>query len=154
MWPYVVANNEGLANRHLQLLHLGEPLERPSLPINLHSATSDDNITITWDPPMKIGGNRIAISLYKIRIPELLYSVEEESTIHSHTIIANGSYVMFNMPYVIQVVAINTCKDVSDPTNITITVEASGKHMHICIGSYMNMHCIHTYYNFVQFMAG
>ena len=88
------------------------------------------SITILWDPPTNTGGNRIAISLYEIRIPELLYSVEEKSTIHSHAITANDSYIMFNMPYVVQVIAINTCENVSDPATITINVEASGKYMY------------------------
>ena len=79
---------------------------------------------------MNTGGNQIDILLYKIRIPELLYSGEEESTIHSHAITANGSYIMFNMPYMVEVIAINTCEDVSDPATIMINVEASGKYMY------------------------
>ena len=79
---------------------------------------------------MNTGGNWIAISLYKIRNPEILYSVEEESTIHSHAITANDSDIMFNMPHVVQVIAINTCEDVNDPATITINVEASGRYMY------------------------
>ena len=98
-----------------------------------------------WDPPLETGGNQIAISKYKIRIPELNYSVEEESAIHSHTIAANSTHIMFNMPYVVQVIAINTCEGVSDPANVTIIVEGSGKYM------YWVMHCVHSYsHTFLQ----
>jgi len=92
------------------------------------------SITIMWDPPLKTGGNQIAISKYKITIPELKYSVEEESAIHSHAITVHGTHnIMFNMPYVVQVIAINTCEGVSDPANVTIIVEDSGKYMYMNI---------------------
>ena len=88
------------------------------------------SITIMWDPPANTGGIRIIISKYKIRIPELIYSVEEESTTYSHTITAESTHIMFNMPYVVQVIAINICEDISNPANATIIVEASGKYMY------------------------
>ena len=128
--------NEGLASlvlhTHIQLLHVGELLEGPSLPRNLHNTTSDGmpSITITWDPPANTGGYRIDISKYIVRIPDLTYSAEEESTTYSHTITTNGSYIMFNVPYMVQVIAMNTCEDIGDPANVTINIEASGKYMY------------------------
>lgn len=93
------------------------------------------SVTIVWDPPLQTGGNQDAILNYKVKIPELIY--EKKSTRNSHTITANGTHIMFNMAYLVQVIAINTCEDVSDPANATIIVEASGKYMHTAMHKFV-----------------
>ena len=78
---------------------------------------------------MHTGGDGISILKYRITIPETDYEAESNTT-RSHTITADSANVMFNIPYEIEVTAINTCGDESAPASRTIIIEASGKNMH------------------------
>ena len=51
------------------------------------------------------------------------YSEEEIGT--AHTITADGSDVMFNTLYDVEVTAVNTCGLESSPANITVNITAS-----------------------------
>ena len=105
-------------------MHAGEP----SHPDNLHKATPDDmpSTTIEWDPPVNAGGDNITIQMYRITISEISYSEEENGTARSHTITPDGTGVMFNTPYEVEVTAINTCGLESNPAVIAFTIEAGG----------------------------
>lgn len=82
--------------------------------------------TIMWDSPVSTGGDRITILQYKIQIPSINYTMEENGTTRSHTITADSTNVMLDTPYEIEVTAINTCEDESVPAHIAINIEASG----------------------------
>ena len=79
---------------------------------------------------MYSGGDGIVIQKYRIRIQEVNYSAEEHGTTHSHTI--NGTDVMFNKMYMVEVSAINTCEVESSPANISVTIQANGKEISYC----------------------
>jgi len=115
---------------------------KPSPPDNLRGAIAGDtlSVAIEWDPPVYAGGNGISILMYRITIPETDYE-EESNTTRSHTITADSTNVMFNIPYVVEVTAINTCGDESAPASQTIIIEAIGKNMH-CVVFVLN--CIST----------
>ena len=104
--------------------HVGEPLP----PENIHNAAQDGmpSTTIIWDPPVYTGGDETFIQMYRMRIPEISYSEEEDGTARSHTITANGTGVIFNTPYEVEVTAINKCEYESDPVVITVNIEAGG----------------------------
>ena len=113
---------------HMHTIHTGEP----SQPDNLHGesdAIPDDTpyIRIVWDPPVYTGGNESSIQMYRIRIPEINYSEEENGT--AHTITADGTGVMFNTPYEVEVTAINTCGLESNPAVIAFNIEAGGNYI-------------------------
>ena len=82
--------------------------------------------TIMWDPPVYTGGDETFIQTYTIRIPGTSYSEEENGTARSHTITADGTGVMFNTPYEVEVTAINECEYESDPAVIIVNIEAGG----------------------------
>ena len=114
----------------------------PSPPDNLRGGILGDtpSVKIEWDPPLYTGGNGISILMYRITILETDYE-EESNTTRSHTITADSTNVMFNIPYEVEVTAINTCGDESTPASQTIIIEASGKNMH-CVVFVLN--CIST----------
>ena len=69
----------------------------------------------------------ISIERYKIKILQVSdYSEEESGT--AHTITADGSDVMFNTLYDVEVTAVNTCGLESNPASITVNITASGEY--------------------------
>ena len=77
---------------------------------------------------MVTGGNLISIATYRITIPAVVgYSEEEIGTEHSIT--ADGSDVMFNTLYDVEVTAVNTCGLESNPASITVNIAASGEYI-------------------------
>ena len=64
---------------------------------------------------------------YRVTIQELMmsYSVEVEGT--THTITADGTVVLFNMLYNIEVTTINSQKQESSPASIQIEIPANGR---------------------------
>ena len=86
-----------------------------------------------WDSPVYTGGDRIAILDYRIQIPTINYSVEESGIATSHNITADSTNVMFNTPYDVEVTAINTCENESDPARISICIKANSKYTVSCI---------------------
>ena len=102
----------------------------PSPPRNLRQTTPDNtpSNTIEWDAPVLTGGNVISIATYRITILQVSgYSEEESGT--AHTITADGSDVMFNTPYDVEVTAVNTCGLESNPASITVNIAASGEYI-------------------------
>jgi hypothetical protein len=77
-------------------------------------------ITLEWNAPM-LGGE----FSYRVTIQELMmsYSVEVEGT--THTITADGTVVLFNMLYNIEVTTINSQKQESSPASIQIEIPAN-----------------------------
>ena len=70
----------------------------------------------------------ISIERYKIKIIQVSgYSEEESGT--AHTITADGSDVMFNTLYDVEVTAVNTCGLESNPASITVNIAASGEYI-------------------------
>lgn len=114
------------------------PVGGSSKPENLRSITLKNapSIVIQWDPPVYSGGDGIIIQKYRIRIREVDYIEEEHGTKPSHTI--DGTNMMFNRIYMVEVSAINTCEVESIPANISVTIEATGKRI--------------SYYAFVIYM--
>ena len=77
---------------------------------------------------MFTGGSLISIATYRITIPAVVgYSEEESGTVH--TITADGSDVMFNTLYDVEVTAVNTCGLESNPASITVNITASGEYI-------------------------
>ena len=75
---------------------------------------------------MFTGGNGVTIESYRITIPAVSsYSEEESGT--AHTITADGSDVMFNTLYDVEVTAVNTDGQESSPATVSITVTATGQ---------------------------
>lgn len=96
---------------------------KPSPPDNLHTAAPDDMpyTRVMWDPPV------YPEHKYKIRIPEIYYSEEEDGTARTHTITGGSDGVMFNTPYEVEVTAVDKCENESNPAIITVNIEAGGK---------------------------
>lgn len=94
----------------------------PIQPQNLHTETSEvmSTIIIEWEHPVSEGN----IVMYRITIQGTIYSEEESCTEIecAHAITADGSEVMWNTPYNVEVTAINTCDLESVPASITIII--------------------------------
>lgn len=101
----------------------------PLQPQNLHTETSEvmSTVIIEWERPVSEGN----IVMYRITIQGTNYFEEESCTETecAHSITADGSEVMFNTHYNVEVTAINTCNLGSTPASITviITVELNGE---------------------------
>ena len=108
---------------HIHTIHAGEPLP----PENIRAVQDGmPSTTIMWDPPVYTGGDETFIQIYTIRIPDISYSEEEDDTARSHTITADGTGVMLNTSYEVEVTAINKCENESNPVIITVNIEAGG----------------------------
>ena len=98
-------------------------------PQNLHSETSEvmSTVIIAWERPASEGD----IVMYRITIQGTNYFEEVSCTETecTHSITADGSEVIFNTQYNVEVTAINTCNLGSTPARITvnITVELNGE---------------------------
>ena len=77
---------------------------------------------------MFTGGNGVTIDSYRITIPAVSgYSKEESGT--AHTITANGSDVMFNTLYDVEVTAVNSDGQESNPASkIDVNISATGQY--------------------------
>ena len=101
----------------------------PSPPRNLRHYNPDDatSIFLKWDAPEFTGGNEIFTHRYTISIPNINYYTDKTCTEVEciHIIRADGGDVMFNTPYTVEVVAVNTCGDESSPQTIAVSFGAS-----------------------------
>ena len=76
---------------------------------------------------MFTGGIGITIESYRITIPAVSgYSEEESGT--AHTITADGSDVMFNTLYDVEVTAVNSDGQESNPARVYVNITENGKH--------------------------
>ena len=76
---------------------------------------------------MFTGGNGVTIESYRITIPAVSsYSEEESGT--AHTITADGSDVMFNTLYDVEVTAVNSDGQESNPARVYVNISATGQY--------------------------
>lgn len=94
----------------------------PSPPQNLSAITSErtSSTVIEWEPPASEGD----VIMYRITIQDTKYSEDETCPELKcrHTIVADGSDVMFNTIYDVEVTAISRCGLESIPAIIKVNV--------------------------------
>ena len=120
-----------LNNNNIVITETSElcPVVSPSPPRNLHQSTPDStpSTTIEWNAPVFTGGNGVSIESYRITIPAVMgYSEEESGT--AHTITADGSDVMFNTLYDVEVTAVNSDGQESSPARVYVNITENGEH--------------------------
>ena len=101
----------------------------PSQPRNIRQSTPNNSpsTTIEWEAPVFTGGDGVTIESYRITIPAVSgYSEEESGT--AHTITADGSDVMFNTLYDVEVTAVSSDGQESSPARVDVNISATGQY--------------------------
>ena len=79
---------------------------------------------IWWQTPLYTGGNGVSIENYEVAVNGQTTTVinDDSGTIITHTITA----IQYNTDYSVQVTAINTCGQESEPATVIISIKARG----------------------------
>ena len=109
-------------------------IDFPSPPDQLLRATPDNepSITLQWNESA-YSGNEFPIQKYRITIPGINYSEEMERTTVcnssqcSHILTADDRDVKFNITYLVNLTAVNTCDLESIPITENVEVVACRK---------------------------
>ena len=104
-----------------QLLVLGDP----DLPLNLThdiSANTVSSAVIRWDPPSTTGGDGISITGYGI--------MSSDNGLNLNEIVNDTTYTITDLEYItnysVEVTAINSCGQESEPASVVVNIEARG----------------------------
>lgn len=85
--------------------------------------------------PLFTGGNEVFINRYIISIASIDYYMEENCTEMecTHLITTNGTDLLFNTNYIIEVRSLNTCGEESNAQTVEVIIGASSEFLHIAV---------------------
>ena len=95
----------------------------PGPPLNLThdmSANTLSSAVIRWDPPSTTGGDGIFITGYRIMSSDSGLNNEIDGMTYTIT------GLQYNTNYSVEVTAINSCGQESEPANVVVNIEARG----------------------------